>query len=236
MTSDLQILALNAAAIGFIHTLIGPDHYLPFIVIARARQWSGARTALITLACGIGHVGSSVLLGLGGVALGVGLQRLELVESVRGEIAAWALIAFGLVYAAWGMRRAWRRRPHAHLHVHGGTVHTHEHSHDRQHGHVHAAEGRVSITPWVLFVVFVFGPCEALIPLFIYPAATHSLGGAVAVTASFSVATIGTMLVLVLGGLSGVRLLPLGRLERYSHALAGGTIVLAGLAIQTLGL
>ena len=44
MESDLGILALTAATIGFVHTITGPDHYLPFIVIGRARRWSLART------------------------------------------------------------------------------------------------------------------------------------------------------------------------------------------------
>jgi hypothetical protein len=37
-------------------------------------------------------------------------------------------------------------------------------------------------------------------------------------------------------GSLGVRLLPLGRLERYSHALAGAAIAASGLGIQLLGL
>ena len=44
MESDLGILALTAATIGFVHTVTGPDHYLPFIVIGRARRWSLGRT------------------------------------------------------------------------------------------------------------------------------------------------------------------------------------------------
>ena len=68
MSSELGILVIAAASIGFVHTLMGPDHYLPFIVIAKARRWSLARTTWITLLCGLGHVGSSVLLGALGIA------------------------------------------------------------------------------------------------------------------------------------------------------------------------
>ncbi len=64
MTTEIAILCGTAASIGLLHTLLGPDHYLPFIVMSRARRWTMTRTALITLACGIGHVLSSVLLGL----------------------------------------------------------------------------------------------------------------------------------------------------------------------------
>jgi hypothetical protein len=44
------------------------------------------------------------------------------------------------------------------------------------------------------------------------------------------------MLVVVLLALKGISLLPTTKLDRYSHAVAGGTILLAGCAIQFLGL
>jgi len=64
MSSELVVLMVTAASVGLIHTLIGPDHYLPFIVMAKARKWSPLRTGWITLLCGLGHVGGSVVLGV----------------------------------------------------------------------------------------------------------------------------------------------------------------------------
>ena len=92
------------------------------------------------------------------------------------------------------------------------------------------------MTPWVLFVVFVFGPCEALIPLLMFPAATHSTGALVLVTGTFGLATVTTMVATVWGALEGLRRFPLGRLERHAHTLAGLTILLCGVAIEFLGL
>ena len=63
MDQSILLLMWTAATIGFIHTLAGPDHYLPFVMMARARQWSQRKTLWITLLCGIGHVLSSVVLG-----------------------------------------------------------------------------------------------------------------------------------------------------------------------------
>ena len=40
MSPDISILLVTAASIGFIHTLTGPDHYLPFIVMSKARKWT----------------------------------------------------------------------------------------------------------------------------------------------------------------------------------------------------
>ncbi len=237
MSHELAVLVLTAAWIGSVHTLLGPDHYLPFVVMARARKWSLARTAVMTAVCGFGHVASSVVLGLIGVGLGLAVGGLERFESVRGNLAAWVLIGFGLAYFVWGVRRAWKNRPHVHRHVHvHGSGHTHEHEHTQEHAHVHDAEGSGDITPWILFTIFVLGPCEPLIPILMYPAASRSLLGLVLVTAVFGVVTIGTMLGVVLLATLGIGRLPVVRLERYTHALAGGAICLCGLAIQFLGL
>lgn len=230
MTPELAILTFNAMAVAFIHTVIGPDHYLPFIVMSKARNWSLAKTTWITLACGVGHVASSVVLGLAGYAVGASLRRLEWIESFRGELAAWALIIFGALYAAWGMWRIMRKGPDGHTHDHLLHLHSHSHIHDPKTG------AEISLTPWILFAIFVFGPCEPLIPLFIYPAATNGWGGAWLVSIAFAVVTIGSMLALVLGGRYGLNWLPTGRLARYNHVLAGATIAIAGCTIQFLGL
>ena len=237
MSQELTILTVTAASIGFFHTLFGPDHYLPFIVIAKARKWSLIKTTFITTLCGIGHIGSSVLLGIVGIALGIAVTKLEALESFRGNLAAWGLIAFGLMYFAWGLRRALRNRPHKHPHFHqDGDNHVHEHIHTEEHVHVHSSEGAINITPWILFTIFVFGPCEPLIPILMYPAAKSSLSGLILVTSVFGGVTIMTMLGIVLISSLGINILPMERLERYNHALAGATIFLCGIAIQFLGL
>ena len=237
MSNELLILIIAAASIGFFHTLLGPDHYLPFIVMSRSRNWSLRKTSLVTVLCGIGHVLSSVLLGIIGIALGIAVSKLEAIESFRGSIAAWVLIAFGLVYFIWGMRRALRSKPHEHLHKHeDGFSHMHTHNHTEVHMHIHKKKGTKNITPWVLFTIFVFGPCEPLIPLLMYPAAKNSLLGVVLVTGLFSATTILTMLGIVLISTFGLNLIPMNRLERYTHAIAGATICLCGVSIQFLGL
>ncbi len=236
MTQGLLLLIAAAASLGFIHTLLGPDHYLPFIFMSRAGNWSRARTTLVTLLCGLGHVGSSVILGMAGIALGTAATKIEAVEAVRGDLAAWFLIAFGLIYFAWGMRRAWRNRPHAHWHIHGDSDdHSHSHVHSKRHLHAHEKEGTTRLTPWVLFVIFLFGPCEPLIPLLMYPAAKESLLGVAWVAAVFGSVTIATMLGVVTLATLGLKLLPLKRLERYSHALAGAAVLLCGVGIKFMG-
>lgn len=237
MTAQLSALVITAASIGFFHTILGPDHYLPFVMMSWARKWSTAKTILITLLCGLGHIGSSVALGLIGVSLGLAVRKLEFVESFRGNLAAWLFIAFGLVYLIWGLRRAYRKQPHAHSHDHASeAMHSHAHSHFEGHTHVHNGKAAVSVAPWTLFIIFVFGPCEPLIPILMYPAAQNSIFGLVMVTGVFGGVTIATMLVTVLLSRAGVSFLPLAGVERFSHAIAGATICLCGLAIVFLGL
>jgi sulfite exporter TauE/SafE len=232
-----MILVGTAAFIGFVHTLFGPDHYLPFIVMGKARRWPIFKTLWITFLCGVGHVGSSVLLGLVGIALGIAVTKLADIESFRGNLAAWALIAFGLVYFVWGMRRAWKNKPHKHIHAHAdGQVHVHTHQHTHEHAHVHEKENSGNITPWVLFTIFVLGPCEPLIPLLMYPAAKENLSGLLLVTLTFGAITILTMMSIVWVSSWGLNRLPMKTMERYTHALAGASICLCGLAIQFLGL
>ena len=236
MNSELVALSITAASIGFLHTLFGPDHYLPFVVMSKARQWNTSKTALVTLLCGIGHIMSSVLLGMLGVIFGIAVMRLKAFEAFRGNLAAWALIGFGLAYFIWGMRKAFKMRPHSHIHVHEDNKgHSHIHSHHKDHAHLHGQEGK-NITPWILFTIFVLGPCEPLIPVLMYPAAKMSLFGMVLVTLIFGAVTISTMLVSVFLLSRGIKFVPIRSLERYSHALAGATIFLCGAAIQFLGL
>jgi sulfite exporter TauE/SafE len=99
---ELTVITITAASIGLLHTLLGPDHYLPFIVMARARKWSLAKTTCITAMCGAGHVLSSIVLGIIGIALGISINKLGAIESFRGGLAAWLLIAFGVGYFAGG--------------------------------------------------------------------------------------------------------------------------------------
>jgi sulfite exporter TauE/SafE len=214
MVETIGLLALTAASIGFIHTLFGPDHYLPFIMMSRAGNWSMKKTAFVTFLCGIGHVLGSVVLGLIGIALGVAVSRLELFEGVRGNLAAWALIAFGLVYMIWGIRRALKHKGHTHEHF----------------------DKKKTMTVWVLFTIFVLGPCEPLIPILMYPAYESSLIGVILVATIFAIATIGTMLFMVIYLSLGLKRLKFEKVEHWTHAIAGAVILLSGIGIQFLGL
>ena len=127
-------LILTAVIIGLIHTIIGPDHYLPFIVMSKARNWSNPKTLKITLLCGLGHVGSSILLGAIAIFFGASILTVLGIDSFRSELAAWALIFFGMTYLVWSLRKELKNRTHTHEHIHlDGSEHTHEHKHFHEH-------------------------------------------------------------------------------------------------------
>jgi len=236
MNQEIEILAFSALSIGFLHTLLGPDHYIPFIAMAKAGKWSKQKTLWVTVVSGLGHVVGSVLLGLLGIALGVALNIVEEIEAYRGTIAGWALISFGLIYFAWAVRRLVRSKSHTHKHTHAdGNIHSHIHSHKHDHTHMHKDDS-TNITPWILFVIFVLGPCEALIPLLIYPAANISVSGIIIVISLFAISTVVTMVGIVSISLYGFSFVSFQKFEKYSHVSAGLIIMLSGLGIQLLGL
>ncbi len=233
--NDTTITALvaTAASIGFVHTVAGPDHYLPFIAMSRARGWRLPKTLAITAVCGLGHVLGSIVIGVAVITVtGLTLDKAVWFESARGALAGWLLLSFGVAYMLWGIRRAINNKPHAHWHIHeDGTTHRHEHNHHGDHAHVHNDDTK-SITPWVLFTIFVFGPCEVLIPVLMVPAAELSWSGLVLVTGVFAFATVATMTIIVLATLAGLSRFSFPSLERYAHATAGFALASCGAAIQ----
>ena len=236
MDNSLTLLSVTAVSIGFVHTLLGPDHYLPFIVLSEAKKWTTKRTMFITFLCGVGHVLSSVILGLVGIAVGISVNKLIAVESFRGNIAGWLFIAFGLVYIVISIRNLYKKKRHTHSHFHiKDGLHTHDHDHHLEHSHLHQTDA-TKTTPWILFLIFIFGPCEPLIPIVMYPAAENNISGAVIVSVLFSIVTIATMMSIVLAFKMGFSKINLKPVEKYSNLIAGAMILFSGIAIQFLGL
>lgn len=236
-----HVLLGVAASLAVVHTAIGVDHALPFVVLSRVQGWSLRRTLWVTGLCGLGHVASAVVLALGAVALGLAAEQLAPLEALRGQLALGLLVAFGLAYAVVGAARLWKRRPHRHAHVHhDGTLHDHDHGHVDEHVHLHAEEKKRVASAWALFVVLVFGPCEALVPLLVAPGVLQDFRLMIALIAVFGALTIATMLVLVAAGTLGARLVPLERFTgpraaAWGDLAAGLTVAATGLAVHLLG-
>jgi nickel/cobalt exporter len=217
MTNDtiFWTLAGTAALVGGLHS-VAPDHWVPFMAVGRARRWSAARTAQVTLLCGFAHVTVSVVLGLLALRLGQGL--LEAFGTRLESVAGILLVGFGLAYGLWGLRRGLAGRLHGHSHSHF------DHVHD---------PSRATVLGLVL--LFSVDPCVRLIPI-ILAAAPLGWARLLALILIYEVATIGTMVALVLVARGGaVKGLQAPWLDRYGDALAGALIVATGLAVAVLG-
>ena len=92
------------------------------------------------------------------------------------------------------------------------------------------------MTFWALMVVFILGPCEPLIPLFVLPASRGRWGLAALAALLFGLVTVTTMVGATLFMHAGARRMRFGGMERWTHAMAGGVLMASGLAVLFLGL
>jgi nickel/cobalt exporter len=217
-------LALVGAAIsvGAVHTC-APDHWMPFAALARAGQWSTRRTAAITAVCGLGHVTVSVL--LGALALVFGREIFEAFGQRLESVSGLLLIGFGVAYAAWGLRNAIAARVHQH-------AHGHHHHHFRQ---MTQPSALTQITPFGLFLLFSADPCVAVIPL-MFASAPLGWHNILLVVAAYELATIATMVMLVLPARAAAAAVRPAWADRYGDAMAGGVVAAVGFVVVTLGI
>lgn len=231
--NDYAVLLLTTIGIALLHTLSGPDHYLPFIVLSKAKNWSLPRTLLITFFCGIGHVGSSLLIGYAVVFLGWNLSKVTLFQHLRASWSSWAFVILGFVYILWSIYLLSKNRAHKHFDLDDpDEVYVYSH----QHNGLVNPQNRFKVTPWILFLVFIGGPCEPLIPLLLYPAIKHSLVNTLQISVVFTLTTLLVMLSVVSLGFLGFRIISSPWINKYANLLAGVTLLGSGLAMVFLGL
>jgi hypothetical protein len=219
MVSALVVAAVSIAAL---HAL-APDHWVPFAAIARTQRWSAARTASVTALCGAGHVTVSVLIGVLGAMFGMGL--FEAFGAALEGVAPLVLIGFGLAYAAWGAGRVIRERWHRRMHEAG----THHHHHRHHHLDHEAASTRA------LFLLFCADPCVAVIPL-MFAAVPTGWAAALSVVAAYELATILTMIGLVLPARAATQVVRGAWIDRFGDVLAGGVIAAVGVVVSVAGI
>jgi nickel/cobalt transporter (NicO) family protein len=212
----MSTLLLSALTVALFHAL-APDHWLPFVALARDANWSVRRLTWVSALAALGHVISS--LALGGIALwaGFALIPMENAEAWRGTIGLTLLIGFGIAYTVWGIKRARERQQ------------------DGERSARDALRGYAKRRMWMLFAILVFGPCEPLIPL-MFVAAAEGSNHLWAVTITFSMVTIAMVVGQSLLAYAGISRIRLPWLDRYSHALAGATIALTAIFVGVLGL
>jgi len=237
--SDTAVLLfLSSCATAVIHALI-PDHWLPFVLMARAQRWSEKRTAALTGLAGLLHVLMSILVG--------GLVILMGATSARGIaqrthrslefLAGGFLVLFGLSYGLWAHVR--ERRIHARTAPGGedgpgppgGTLHDHGHLHG--HGHLLERWFREAVSGETLVVIIGISPCALLVPI-LFAASAEGAGALIAATLGFAASTIVTMVGVTHIAIRGIRRFDLPFLTHFGDLLSGMLIAAIGFLVMRL--
>jgi nickel/cobalt exporter len=221
MDSAAAVYFTTATATAGLHALI-PDHWLPFVAMGRARNWSVAKTLALASASGSLHVILAIGLGLVTYRLGhPGAEALaRWIGQTLGVLSSCALVLFGLVYGAGSWLRERRHHPAAGESSAGEPGHHHGHLLERW------FQGNLSGASLVL--VIGASPCALAFPILLASAANLGPGGVVLVSAGFGFATMATTLLVTLAGSLSVRRLDFPFLTRYGDLISGGLISLVG--------
>jgi len=200
----MMILALSSAFVGLVHSL-APGHWLPIVLMAKAKRWSMREAAFGALVAASGHIIVSISLGLLASFIGHAFfaENLHALE----ENAGWILVVSGISYAIYSRFQ-------------------HRHCHDHDHGH-HGPEPKKDMAPyWFLFGLG-FSPCFAVLPLFT-TAIGLGTGSLMLVMITFSV---GVLAALVGGSLlvaRGLVKLDHPLLEHYGDVITGVGVAVMG--------
>lgn len=236
MTTSTLLLGTATATAAF-HTLI-PDHWLPFVLVGRARSWSAGVTAFVAGFSAIVHTGLSVALGL--VAIAMGELTAHAIGARLERASGVLLVVFGLAYALW----AWRKG--GHFHPGGALLHRHEpepHCHGEEgpenpeHMHYHADEGWIRAGKGALGLALIVGlnPCVLILPIMIASVGQGTRAVAL-VAGAYSATTTALMIGLSVVGVVGARRIPVPAAARHMEAASGLLIAIVGVAVLALAL
>jgi len=95
-------LLATAAGTAVVHTLAGPDHYLPLLAAARAHGWRPRTALAVTALAGLVHCGASALLVPFVLWLGRDLAGLQY---ARGLLSGWLMLGVGIALLCTAARR-----------------------------------------------------------------------------------------------------------------------------------
>ncbi len=203
----LYTLATTGFSVAFLHAAI-PTHWLPFVVIGRARGWSHRRTLWAVAFAGGGHIFATTALGVGLAWFGFELS--ERFDHAFHWVVAAILVCLGLWLAF--------REPH-------GTGCNHCQGHPEK--LLPDATDKAAL--WGLFLTLTLSPCELFLPVYL-TAVPYGWLGIAWLSAVLAVATLGGMLTLTWLTLHGVQRLRWSWLVKLDERLIGGMLCLLGVA------
>jgi ABC-type nickel/cobalt efflux system permease component RcnA len=98
--AGLWTLMVATFTLAATHT-VSPDHWFPFVMVGRANKWKVSWVLGLALLAGIGHVGTSVFIGLVGVFAEKGVSKN--IALFLENATPMLLIVFGFGYAAYAL-------------------------------------------------------------------------------------------------------------------------------------
>jgi nickel/cobalt transporter (NicO) family protein len=232
----LPALLVAAAGVGVGHAVM-PDHWLPLAVLSRTSRYRTARVVRLSLAAAVTHVVVSVA--LGGILVVIGLQFRATVARHTDLVVGGILLATGAVFLVLDVFG----QGHGHTHD-GGGHHEHDgYGHEHGHSTVAVLERRETTSDRrtarsLAGLLIPFGaaasPDLTILPVFL---AASALGPAAAAgsLATFTVATVVTIVGLTTAAALGGRLLTASWVDRRANLITALTLVVVG-ALVTVGL
>ncbi len=222
MTLHAYVLVGTAAAAAAGHALI-PDHWLPYVLMARARGMSRGRAAVMAAAGAVAHLFSTVLVGLLFALAG---------DMVATSISAGLDRAVGLVVIGLGLyfvSRGWPVWPRE-AGPHDQEPHGEEGSGraEAEHRHAHPHPRRAG-SDYTLGAILGIRPCAEAIPIFL-AASTKGVFSSLAAVAAWSTVTVISMVGIVWLSARGLETLRFAWLGRHGQLISGAIIVAVGVA------
>lgn len=232
----LSTIAFTGFAVAFFHAAI-PTHWLPFVLVSRARGWARGKTLAVAVFAGLGHIALTTLLGLG--IAWFGFQIDEKIGRLFPLFIGGALLAIGIFYF-W---RQFSGRGVMHHHPPGGQHHEsaecgqpHEISHWDEELKESALVSQHS-GDWAaisgLFMMLTLSPCEGFLPIYL-SGVRYGWTGFVVLSVILAVGTLAGMLVFTALTLVGLERFQLKKFERVEAALLGTIFSLLGLLVIAL--
>lgn len=232
MTSTAFLLFLSSCSTAVIHALI-PDHWLPFVLMARAQRWSERRAAALTGLAGVLHVLATVV--AGGLTILVGSASVHSLAARSGHtlefVGGLLLAVFGVSYGIF------RHIREARIHAAADPERERAGAPEQAIGHVHA-HGHLlerwfhgALSAGALVLVIGISPCALLVPI-LFAASAAGPGALLAAAFGFALCTIGTMVGVTIVAMRGMRRIDLPFFARYGDLISGAIVGAVGLLLM----
>jgi len=232
----LATIAATGFTVAFFHAAI-PTHWLPFVLVSKARGWGRAKTLAVTAFAGLGHVALTSLLGM--VIAWFGFK----LDATVGRLFPWIAGGVLFVIAGYYFWKQWRGTGICHHpvlarghHASERCGHEHDHSHWddelKDNALVSAATGdRAAISG--LFVMLTLSPCEGFLPVYL-SGVQFGWRGFVVLSLILAVGALVGMLLFTWLALVGLQRIEVRRMEHREAVLLGALFALLGVLVIAL--